>query len=404
MSHKDVTSDPEAPPPLPAPCPCTPLQPSHSHLRSCRRCGALLEASEGAAGHWVPYARSKLVESRTPDRIDPGLVFSRLKSNAIGTEIYDRHFPHSVKRKKILDALISICQQFSFTLATYYTAVDFVNHLASTKAFPIHNPKLTAQVCALLAAKANESEAALPSLNQYLFHARCELRRSEYVERELQVSNLLDFHFRRTTPYTVFVFLAEMGILRQRDLPSVHLTSPENHKRISEVESLCLLFLEMCSQHYYFFQFPPHVVATACIVQARNGLQMHPWPAELGSLTGLAIADMAKCLESMTCLYKESKADVMEKFGRFLRSISGNFGKMVQKGAQSPEDSSLESIGCKDDNFMTPRHKKIEKNRRPFSSMEATPALLRLKTPPEAHPKFDAVFSAPHIRMMGNPR
>lgn len=391
-----------------AACRCIALQDSTFNYQTCRKCSALLEKKTSGNSQLISFARSKLMESRPTDRIDPKLVYNSLKRNSIGSFIYDRNFPHTIKRKRVLEFTSHICRQFGFTLTTFYQTVDFVNTLSSTKAFPTKNPKQTAQVCVYLAAKTIESRRALPSLNQYLFQTNCELNRTQYIDREAEISNLLDFHFNRTTPYTVYAFLAQVGLMKQSELPNRVWRSPENTKRLSEVENLCLLFLELCTQHYYFYQFPSCVIAAACVVQARNGLNLPPWPAELQHLTGISIVDMSRCIESITCLYRELKHEILNKFSKFLRSITGNFGSMMPLKSETPHESSLDSIKYKNNKLVIMRTKKIAKASRRFASVENNLETEQVNeeegmmTPPGKTQNLNVICSAPHFPFMRN--
>jgi hypothetical protein len=344
---------------------------------------------------FVGYVRSKTTELVVHERIDPGLVFARLKDNSVGATIYNPNFPHGIKRKRVLETMLALCQQFGFSLSTYYKAIDYVNTIASTTDFPSRETKLTAQVCVFLAAKTLESRRALPSVNHYLFETESPLSRSKFIERETWMINLLDFHLDRTTPYTVYAYLAGLGLIRQSELPNQTWRSPESLKRIAEIENLCLLFLELCAQHYYFFQFPSHIIAGACIVQARNGLRLSAWPAEFQALTGIAITDMARCIESITQLYRETKAEIINHFSRFLRCISGSFGVTQPGMVASVLESSMESVKCKDNQIKLTRSKKIAKASRKFASVEESSVIAKVDTPPPNSPLRHVTCSVP---------
>lgn len=395
MSTRDaaLTAEPPAPPPVS--CRCRPLQNSSATLLSCRLCGVLLEQGGSEESGFPGYARSRISEVSAHERLDPGLVFVRLRENSIGASIYNPYFPHAIKRKRVLETMLTLCQQFGFTLSTYYKAIDYVNTIASTSEFDGRQTRLTAQVCVFLAAKTLESRRVLPSVNHYLFQTESPLNRAEFLEKEKSVVSLLDFHLDRTTPYAVYAYMAGLGLLRQSELPSPVVRSPENLKRIGEVENLCLLFLELCAQHYYFFQFPSHIVAGACIVQARNGLRLSAWPREFQELTGASVTDMARCIESITQLYRETKVEIVDRFARFLRCISGSFGLTQPGTVASVQESSLESVKCKNNQIKLTRSKKIAKATRKFASVEDTPVVAPPHSPPQNSPLNPVIGSAP---------
>lgn len=211
---------------------------------------------------------------------------------------YKASSPQLALRRYLVDWLAIIFEKMGSSYGILHLSVSLMDFFMDNHDIPEPQLHLVALTCFLLAAKFDEIENRIPTIEQLNSFVHNSFERAEFHEMELLLLDHFSWKIALPTSASfVDIFLVQ-SVLRD----DTHSDRPLNNcvKARVYVKKYVHYFLEISLQDHTFLSYKPSVVTAAAIAAARSCLHLSPiWNPALVNLTQYKYFDISECVDQM---------------------------------------------------------------------------------------------------------
>jgi len=250
--------------------------------------------------------------------VDPtGANSNTILEQMIARQSINRYYNVSVynikHRKELIGWMQGTCQDLSYSLATFYLSVAYLDAIFSLYIVKENQLKLIGYLSIYLAAKMEEEDSKIPTLKQMVKLFKEEFSVEEIINCEKFMCKILGFSMNLKTPFSFLMFFFSKGFVSTADLQN--LTSADGiSKYVENLEKLALFFLDLSSKHYEFYQFTSIAVAATAIACARKCAGVSSWSIDLEKLTFISWESIKDCSQMVLSCFKEGSPSMYREF------------------------------------------------------------------------------------------
>lgn len=211
---------------------------------------------------------------------------------------YKASSPQLAVRRYLVDWLAIIFEKIGSSYGILHLSVALMDYFMDNHDIPEPQLHLVALTCFLLAAKFDEIENRIPTIEQLNSFVHNSFDRSEFHAMELL---LLD-HFSWNVDLPTSASFVDMFLVHSVLNDDNHSGRPLNNcaKARVYVKKYVHYFLEISLQDHKFLSFKPSVVTAAAVAAARSCLHLTPtWKPALAELIQYEYFEICECVDLM---------------------------------------------------------------------------------------------------------
>jgi len=190
-------------------------------------------------------------------------------------------------RSILVDWLVEVAEEYKLHTETLYLAVTYIDRFLSYMSVQRSKLQLVGTACMFIAAKYEEIYP--PDVGEFVYITDDTYNKRQVLRMEHLVLKVLGFDL--SVP-TANVFLSQMC---------------ELSKAGEKIKHLAMFLCEHSLVHgSTFLQFPPSLVAAACLALSRHSLapSAQVWPKELVNLTGYEVDSLKECILALHSMWE----------------------------------------------------------------------------------------------------
>ena len=225
-------------------------------------------------------------------------ILAVLRKKELTLPQYKASSPQLAVRRYLVDWLAIIFEKIGSSYGILHLSVTLMDYFMDNHDIPEPQLHLVALTCFLLAAKFDEIENRIPTIEQLNFFVHNSFERSEFHAMELL---LLD-HFSWNVDLPTAASFVDMFLVHSVLDDDSHSGRPLNNctKARVYVKKYVHYFLEISLQDHKFLSFKPSVVTAAAVAAARSCLHLTPtWKPALVEITGYEYFEVCECVDLM---------------------------------------------------------------------------------------------------------
>lgn len=202
---------------------------------------------------------------------------------------------------------------FGLLPLTIHLAVAYMDKAVSRQEVHPSRLQLVAVACMLAAAKHEEMETKVPSVQELNHCCKNMFTAPLICKMEVMILNLLNWELMVLTPrHFLETFLARgaAGIYPD-DLLNEAMVPFDKHQLLQQyLRKYAEFFTDFCLHEHSFCNYTPSIVASSSLAAARKKLKITPlWPNRLNEMTGYSKTDFNNCLEHMWNVFQNNFAE-----------------------------------------------------------------------------------------------
>ncbi|XP_045805509.1 G2/mitotic-specific cyclin S13-7-like isoform X2 [Trifolium pratense] len=217
-------------------------------------------------------------------------------------------------RTIVVDWLVEVHRHFKLKTETLFLNINIIDRYLSLINVPKKELQLVA-ICSMSLACKYE-EVSYPKVNDLLEISDKFYNRRQFISRERDIVEKLQWNFTVTTPYVFLVRLIRASIVQDK-----------------EMENMAFYLAELGLGNYYVMVlFSPSQIAAAAVYSARCILnRIQYWNQYLQNLAGYCIEQIKDCAKLLVRIYA-SAADVKTKsvYNKFSSPRKGHIALLPQ--------------------------------------------------------------------------
>lgn len=212
------------------------------------------------------------------------ILFGNMKSKQHKNRLYNQKAFHLSFRSNVVEWLAGLKEKLGFTTATLHLSVAITDFVFAQFAVEGKQIKALAFMSLYIAAKLEEKDEKLPTLDSVVNLFRGEFNRNELAVCETTLFKITGYQLNLQTPYRFVEFLIFRGVVFDSDV-----TKEGDVKGLVEgMDFFLKALLEISLMSYDLNRFSSLLVACSIIALARKRLGLLIlWPSPLEKLTGL---------------------------------------------------------------------------------------------------------------------
>lgn len=240
---------------------------------------------------------SKISPLSTQKDIDPSEILNLFIKRQGLNRLFNPKAAHLKIRTKVIEWIQLLCNQLTFSEATFHSAVCYFDAVLSQFTANSNQIKLIAFTCVMLAGKMEEKKEKLPSVEEAFSFFEKEFSSSEVLSCEKIVFKILGFNLFNRNPFTFLsFFLSQAPHSTEDSFPSSQHCCAGKFQ--STFSTLALSILKKSVSCYELYKFTSLAVAASALFLVRKELEIEPaWDPAMEALTRLPFSGIKDCVE-----------------------------------------------------------------------------------------------------------
>ncbi|XP_007474025.1 cyclin-J-like protein isoform X1 [Monodelphis domestica] len=240
-------------------------------------------------------------------------IHCTLREKELKLPVYKAQSPLLESRRYFVDLVSVLSNHCKICPTARHLAVYLLDLFMDRYSVTAKQLHIVAIACLLLASKFEEKEDRVPKLEQMnslglLCSHQLVLSKKELLQTELLLLEAFGWNLCMPTPahyvdYYLLFSLSEKDLCNNRPIFSFSKTK-------GFLEKYVHYFLEVSLQDHIFHNFPPSMVAAACIWASRICLQLSPtWTRDLEKISHYSMEQISACVKVMLLAFDNDFKD-----------------------------------------------------------------------------------------------
>ena len=222
-------------------------------------------------------------------------AFKLLLQKQTKNRFFNPQAHHVAYRTKVISWMANLVKKFEYNESTFHFAVGYFDAVLSLYTVTLKQIKLISYICLYIAAKMEERDGKIPSIDEAFKLFDNEFSSNEIINCEKLVFKILDYQLNIKTPYTFTTFFLSKGILLQSELPLV-MQSGEQQQFVEKMETLINELICKSLNNYAFYRYSSIAIAASAVALARQQMGIScVWSEGLQNLTMLSWESINEC-------------------------------------------------------------------------------------------------------------
>eukprot|EP00731_Ephydatia_muelleri_P020471 Em0013g198a len=242
-------------------------------------------------------------------------VYKTLKEREQSLSKIEYRSPQLMSRQNIVDYIFVVGDQVMVSPGTRFYAVTLMDQFMDRHSVRENRLKLLASACLMIAAKLEDLDDHLPTIDCLLQAAQtgpdpCTYTREEFEAMEMYICKFFNWCLTFASPaHFSGYFLKHCPDWARDAAPNLLQTSVLHHvagyvERRLYYEHYTDYFIELGLKDYTFMQYSPSILAAMSVCAARVCLGVvEPWPLELESITSFSFQFLTPGIEKLLNKY-----------------------------------------------------------------------------------------------------
>eukprot|EP00457_Paulinella_chromatophora_P007926 gb/GEZN01007952.1/.p1 GENE.gb/GEZN01007952.1/~~gb/GEZN01007952.1/.p1 ORF type:complete len:407 (-),score=34.21 gb/GEZN01007952.1/:225-1445(-) len=207
-------------------------------------------------------------------------------------------------RRVVVEWMCEVGEEFHFSTTTTHMATKYLDRLLGTLDVPKVRIQLVAMACILVAAKFDEPDEMLPTLEDLNECAESAYTKDLIRDMESMVLKHLKWDLGVIVPLHFLSLWIDAGAVFPDDRVS---GEPVSKRCVKYLLKYVDFFADLGQQEYNFQQYLPSRVAAASIAAGRTALRFEPiWNTQLSILTGISAEEVFPCYRHLWSSYEKN--------------------------------------------------------------------------------------------------
>ncbi|KAL5499857.1 hypothetical protein EMCRGX_G011322 [Ephydatia muelleri] len=235
-------------------------------------------------------------------------VYETLKERERSLSKIEYRSPQLISRQKIVDYIFVVGDQVMVCPGTRFFAVTLMDQFMDRHSVRENRLKLLASACLMVAAKLEDLDNRLPTIECLLQAAQtgpdpCTYTREEFEVMEMYICKFFNWNLSIATPAHFSGFFLKhcpdwsRGSLLQTSV--LHHAADDEERRLY-YEHYTNYFIELGLIDYTFMEYSPSMLAAMSVCAARVCLGVvEPWPSQLESISSFSLQFLTSGVEKL---------------------------------------------------------------------------------------------------------
>lgn len=238
--------------------------------------------------------RSAKFEQDDVHGFNSDFAFKQLVLKQTKNRYFNPQAHHVGYRAKVIGWMSSLVKKFAYSESTFHFAVGYFDAVLSLYTVTLKQIKLISYICLYLAAKMEERDGKIPSIEEAFKLFDNEFSSAEIINCEKLVFKILDYQLNIKTPYAFVTFFLSRGVLFASELPAEAQADAQGFA--DRLEKLVNDLVRRSLNNYAFYRYSSIAIAASAVALARrmSGLKC-PWSDSLQAMTMLSWQSIQEC-------------------------------------------------------------------------------------------------------------
>eukprot|EP00823_Brevimastigomonas_motovehiculus_P004215 TRINITY_DN271_c1_g2_i1.p1 TRINITY_DN271_c1_g2~~TRINITY_DN271_c1_g2_i1.p1 ORF type:complete len:524 (-),score=173.15 TRINITY_DN271_c1_g2_i1:627-2198(-) len=265
---------------------------------------AIFETDKKVKESLQEWSRVQPMRCKALNEEDRSVFLSTLRENELKRHIYNPNAQYLKYRRVIVDWMSQVGEEYKLTPQTIHMSVNYLDRILSRTPVPKTTLQLLSMCCILVAAKHEELEDKVPTLDDLNECASNAYTTDSIKQMEVQVLSALSWRLSDITIAHFLDFYLHQGIVFTDDLMDGKLV---DERAVHYVKKYSDFFSELCLQAHEFTQYLPSILAAAIIASSRRAVHIDPiWTTHLQQLTRYTAHDIFACYKHLYGYYEQN--------------------------------------------------------------------------------------------------
>lgn len=249
--------------------------------------------------------RSPKYEEEDVHGFNSDFAFQQLLQKQTKNRYFNPQAHHIGYRAKVISWMANLVRKFAYSDSTFHFAVGYFDAVLSLYTVTLKQVKLISYICLYIAAKMEERDGKVPSIEEAFKLFDNEFSSAEIINCEKLVFKILDYQLNIKTPYAFATFFLSRGVLLPSELPA-GLHAEARTDFLDKLERLINDLVCQSVNNYAFYRYSSVAIAASAVALARRMMGLScAWSDTLENLTMLNWQSINECF---TLLEKEVSA------------------------------------------------------------------------------------------------
>ena len=228
-------------------------------------------------------------------------------------------------------------------MTTFYLSVAYLDAVFSLSVIREEQLKLIGYISIYMAAKMEEEDSKIPTVQQAVKMFRDEFDQEEIIKWEKFLFRVLGYSMNLKTPFSFLMFFFSKGFVCGLDLQGLE-NQEDVYNYIDNIEKLAIFFMDCCVKNYHFYQFTSIAIAATAISCARECVGVKSWSIDLEKLTFISSDSIKDIRSSLFRLFENNHPEMYQKFFPVSTNQNSQFEnpRIISMNSQSQKNSQIE--------------------------------------------------------------